>query len=117
MSDKSIRILVLDDDLPALMLMRAALEKSGFVVGVAEHGEDALRQFRAQPYDLVMLDVEMPGLNGYQVCAQLRNEVGDELPIVMVTGMDDLESVDQAFAVGATDFLSKPCLLYTSRCV
>jgi len=107
-SDKVIRILVVDDDLTALMLMRAALEKSGFVVGVAENGEDALRQFRTQPFDLIMLDVEMPGLNGYQVCAQLRNEVGVELPIIMVTGMDDLESVDQAFAAGATDFLSKP---------
>jgi diguanylate cyclase (GGDEF)-like protein/PAS domain S-box-containing protein len=102
------RILVVDDDPAARLLMRASLVKSGFEVFLAENGENALRQFRAQPCDLVMLDVEMPGLNGYQVCAQLRNEVGDELPIVMVTGMDDLESIERAFDAGATDFISKP---------
>ncbi|MBL8415755.1 MAG: EAL domain-containing protein [Propionivibrio sp.] len=102
------RILVVDDDLTALMLMRATLERSGFVVGLAENGEEALRQFNAQPFDMVMLDIEMPGLNGYQICARLRKEAGDELPIVMVTGMDDLESVDRAFEAGATDFLAKP---------
>jgi diguanylate cyclase (GGDEF)-like protein len=102
------RILVADDDLAARLLMRAALEKAGLEVGLAEDGEDALRQFRAQPFDLVMLDVEMPGIDGYQVCAALRAEVGEELPIIMVTGMDDVESVEQAFDAGATDFFAKP---------
>jgi len=108
MNHQRIRILVVDDDLTARLLMRAALEKSGFEVYLAENGEDALRQFRAQPCDLVMLDVDMSGLNGYQVCAQLRHEVGNELPIVMVTGMDDLESIERAFDAGATDFIAKP---------
>ena len=108
MSNQDRSILVVDDDLTARLLMRAALEKSGFEVSLAENGEEGLRQFRARPCDLVMLDVDMPGMNGYQVCAALRQEAGDELPIVMVTGMDDAESVDQAFEAGATDFLSKP---------
>ena len=108
MSSKDKSILVVDDDLTARLLMRAALEKSGFKVYLAENGEDALHQYQAKPCDLLMLDVDMPGLNGYQVCAALRQAAGDELPIVMVTGMDDAESVDQAFEAGATDFLSKP---------
>ena len=108
MTDPRVRILVVDDDFAARLLMQAALEKSGFEICLAVDGEDALRQFHVQPCDMVMLDVEMPGLNGYEVCARLRNEVGDELPIVMVTGMDDLESVEQAFEAGATDFLAKP---------
>lgn len=99
---------MVDDDPAALMLMQAALEPAGFAVCVAADGEDALRQFRTAPGDLVMLDVDMPGLDGYQVCARLRREVGDELPIVMLTGMHDLESVEQAFEAGATDFLAKP---------
>lgn len=57
---------------------------------------------------MVMLDVDMPGMNGYEVCERLRQEVGELLPIVIVTGMDDLESVDSAHRAGATDFISKP---------
>ena len=108
MTHPTIRVLVVDDELTARLLMRAALEKAGFEVCLAENGAVALTQFQAQPCDLVMLDVEMPGLNGYQVCASLRAEFGDELPIVMVTGMDDLNSIERAFEVGATDFISKP---------
>ena len=108
MSNQNQRILVVDDDLTARLLMQAALEKSGFEVSLAENGEEGLRQFRTGPCDLVMLDVDMPGMNGYQACAALRQEAGEELPIIMVTGMDDAESVDQAFESGATDFLSKP---------
>lgn len=108
MSHQSMRILVVDDDPTARLLMRAALEKSGYEVCLAENGKDALCQIRLQSFDLVMLDVEMPGLNGYQVCAQLRQEMGNELPIIMVTGMDDYESIEKAFASGATDFIAKP---------
>ncbi|WP_310460736.1 diguanylate cyclase domain-containing protein [Sphaerotilus sp.] len=102
------RILVVDDDLTARLLMRAALRKAGHEVVLAVDGEDALRQFRAEAFDLVMLDVEMPGLSGYDVCAGLRAEAGELLPIVMVTGMDDLQSVDHAYEAGATDFIAKP---------
>jgi diguanylate cyclase (GGDEF)-like protein len=108
MIEQPMRILIADDEVTARLLLKAALEKSGFEVDVSEDGEQALSQFRTQPSDMVMLDVEMPGLNGYQVCAQLRQEVGDELPIVMVTGMDDVGSVERAFDAGATDFISKP---------
>ncbi len=108
MSNQQKSILVVDDDMTARLLMRAALEHSGFEVCLAEDGEGGLHQFGARSFDLIMLDVEMPGLNGYQVCAALHRAVGHELPIVMVTGMDDLESVERAFEAGATDFLSKP---------
>lgn len=108
MNDQPKRILIADDEATARLLLKAALEKSGFQVELAENGEDALCQFRAAPCDLVMLDVEMPGLNGYEVCARLRQEVGDELPIVMVTGMDDVGSIERAFDAGATDFIAKP---------
>lgn len=103
-----IRILVADDEPTSRLLMRATLEKSGFEAIVAVDGDDALRQFRAHPCDMAMLDVEMPGRNGYQVCAELRREAGDELPIVMVTGMDDIDSIERAYESGATDFMAKP---------
>ena len=108
MTSAPIRILVADDDATARLLMCAALKKSGFEVSVAVDGEDALRQFRASRCDMVMLDVEMPGLSGYEVCAALREEAGDELPIVMVTGMEDIQSIERAYQSGATDFIAKP---------
>jgi diguanylate cyclase (GGDEF)-like protein/PAS domain S-box-containing protein len=101
-------ILIVDDDLTAIMLMRAALQKAGFAVSTAVDGTDALRQFREKPSDMVMLDVDMPGLSGYDVCAALRLEAGPLLPIVMVTGFDDFRSVDAAYTAGATDFIAKP---------
>ena len=101
-------ILVVDDSADARMVMRAALRKAGFDVREAEGGQDALNQFRAAACDLVMLDVEMPDMSGHEVCAVLRAEAGPQLPIVMVTGMDDVASVETAFSVGATDFISKP---------
>jgi len=108
MSARPRTILVADDDDTARLLMEAALVKAGFEVSAAVDGEDALRRFAAAPSDMAMLDVDMPGLDGFAVCARLRAAHGDELPIVMVTAMDDLGSVQRAFDAGATDFIPKP---------
>lgn len=102
------RILIADDEQTSLVLMRATLEKAGFEVSTAINGENALNQFRAYPFDMVMLDVGMPCLNGFQVLAILRQDIGNDLPIVMVTGKDDMVSVEEAYKYGATDFISKP---------
>jgi PleD family two-component response regulator len=101
-------VLVADDDFDARMMMRAALRKAGFDVRLAEGGREALRQFGEAPPDMVMLDVEMPDVDGYEVCAALRAEAGALLPNVMVTGSDDVRSVERAYESGATDFISKP---------
>lgn len=101
-------ILIADDDETARLLMRAALRKSGYEVSLAEDGADALRLFAAQRFDMVMLDIDMPGLTGHEVCATLRNKAGQWLPILMVTGMDDIASIEHAFHSGATDFVAKP---------
>jgi len=108
MTDRRHTILVVDDDADARLIMRAALRKAGYDVRLAEGGHDALRQFRSEACDLVMLDVDMPDLNGHEVCAILRAEAGPLLPIVMVTGMDDVSSVETAYQHGATDFVAKP---------
>jgi predicted signal transduction protein with EAL and GGDEF domain/FixJ family two-component response regulator len=104
-------ILVVDDDANARLVMRAALRKAGYDVVLADGGQDALRRYAEAgetPIDMVMLDVEMPGLDGHAVCTALRAQAGPLLPIVMVTGMDDLRSVERAYEHGATDFISKP---------
>jgi diguanylate cyclase (GGDEF)-like protein/PAS domain S-box-containing protein len=108
MTPKMATILVVDDDADARLVMRAALRKAGYEVRMAEGGHDALRQFRSQACELVMLDVDMPDLGGHEVCTLLRAEAGPLLPIVMVTGMDDVASVETAYQHGATDFIAKP---------
>lgn len=108
MSNARKSILVADDDAGARLVMQAALRKAGYEVRLANGGREALLLFGASPCDMVMLDVDMPDLDGYAVCAELRARAGELLPIVMVTGMDDVASVEAAYECGATDFIVKP---------
>ena len=102
-------ILVVDDDPTLRMLVRATLEKSGFQVEDAEDGEEALRKFIKYQPAVILMDVEMPKLNGYEACKRIRADaVGAHVPILMVTGLEDIESVNRAYSAGATDFLVKP---------
>ncbi len=103
------QVLVVDDDPAIRLLIRACLEKDGFLVMDAENGEAAILQFEALKPDAVLLDVVMPGLDGYEVCRILRKyPEGKHLPILMVTGLDDIDSIHQSFDAGATDFITKP---------
>jgi diguanylate cyclase (GGDEF)-like protein/PAS domain S-box-containing protein len=102
------RVLIVDDDLPMRLLGRRSLEKAGFVVEEAENGEIALSSFKRHRFDAVLLDVSMPGIDGFTVCEEIRKLPGGELiPIIMVTGLDDIESIKRAYKVGASDFISK----------
>ncbi len=102
-------VLVADDDEMMRSLITAALIEKGFEVKEATDGREALSSFRRLRPDLVILDVDMPVMNGFDACAQLRGlPGGEEVPIVIVTGTDDMASVERAFELGATDFISKP---------
>jgi len=103
------RVLVVDDDVTARLLARQALGKENFAVIEADDGIAALELFQAVQPDIVLMDVEMPGLNGFEVCQQLRSlPCGKLVPILMATGQDDIDSVRQAYEAGATDFVTKP---------
>jgi diguanylate cyclase (GGDEF)-like protein len=103
------RVLVIDDDPVIRTLARHWLGNSGFEVFEAEDGEQGLLLVGPGQPDAVLLDVNMPGINGYDICRRLRNlPNGDLMPIVMLTGMDDYESIEKAYEAGATDFVSKP---------
>jgi len=102
------RVLIVDDDLSVRLLGRRSLEKAGFIVEEAENGEIALSSFKRLRPDAVLLDIRMPGIDGFTVCEEIRKLPGGELiPIVMVTGLDDIESIKRAYKVGASDFISK----------
>ncbi len=101
------RILVADDDCTLNLIMQAALQAYGYEVTVVEDGVAALAAFHAHPTDIVLLDVEMPGLTGYEVCEKIRR-VDSDVPVVLITGYDDEASIDRAYESGATDFIVKP---------
>lgn len=106
---KSPLVLVVDDDPMARLLMRTALEQAGFAVEEADNGVAGISAFEHLRPDVVLLDVVMPEMDGFSACEQIRKLPGGELtPIFMVTGLDDLDSINRAYEVGATDFLAKP---------
>src|ERR1035441_3917758 len=87
-------VLVVDDDMTLRLLMRESLEQSGFKVVEAEDGLKALQCFAETPPDIVLMDVEMPNMDGFEACAALRRlPHGQDTPVLMVTGHDDVESV------------------------
>ncbi|TMQ24727.1 MAG: response regulator [Nitrospirae bacterium] len=101
--------LVVDDDRLIRMVVREALEQSGLEVCEADSGAQALELFATARPDIVVLDVIMPGLDGFATCAKLRGSVGGgRVPILIMTGLDDAESIAHAYEQGATDFITKP---------
>jgi len=108
MTTKS-RILVVDDDAGGRRLTRATLTRAGFDVVEAKDGLQALDVMREDFPDLVLMDVSMPVMDGFTACSELRQlPGGSRVPVVMMTGLDDVDSIERAFAVGANDFITKP---------
>ncbi len=108
LSDASARILIIDDDSVTRHMVRGVLSKQGYTVDEADSGIAGVQLFERAPYDLVLLDMVMPNMSGEEACTILREEAGEALPIIMLTGRDDRESIESAFNAGATDFLTKP---------
>ena len=103
------RVLVVDDDVTLRFMARQALEGSGFEVIEAGDGMEAQQRFAAGNPCLVLLDVMMPKLDGFATCAALREQIeGEDVPILMMTGLDDVNSINRAYELGATDFITKP---------
>jgi signal transduction histidine kinase len=102
-------ILVVDDNEQNLALAQASLEEENYVVVLARGGEEALREFEARKPDCVLLDVRMPGMNGFEVCERLRKLPGGaETPVVFLTAQRDVDTFDAALRAGGDDFLTKP---------
>jgi diguanylate cyclase (GGDEF)-like protein len=103
------RILVVDDDAAGRRLTRATLSRAGFDVVEADNGQKAVELLKMGMPDLVLMDVSMPIKDGFTACQELRAlPGGDSVPVVMMTGLDDVQSIERAFEVGATDFITKP---------
>ena len=102
-------VLVVDDDELIRLFVREALEQAGFEVCEASNGVQAIEQFSARRPDLIIMDVVMPVMDGFAVCLKLRESAeGKRVPILVMTALDDEDSISRAYAYGATDFIAKP---------
>lgn len=103
------QLLVVDDNKVNRILLARGLEAQGHRVEIAENGKQALEKLRTDSFDLVLLDIEMPEMNGYQVLETcLQDPELREIPIIMTSSLDELDSVVKCIELGAEDYLNKP---------
>ena len=106
---KNAKILVVDDIKTNCDVLKRRLESSEFIVDISMSGKEALDKINQQKYDLILLDVLMPEVNGLEVLIKVREQYSaDKLPIIMVSSFDDVESISKCIQLGASDYLSKP---------
>lgn len=106
------KIIVIEDDPHILKLISQTLQREGYEVVTATDGSEGLRKVRETHPHLVVLDISLPGLDGYQVCHHLRSEhATSKLPVIMVTAMSRPSDQRRGFETGADDYLSKPFVL------
>jgi two-component system, OmpR family, response regulator len=101
------RVLVVEDERPLASAIRRGLEAEGFVVDLAFDGNEGLRLATMRAYDALVLDIMLPGLNGYRVCAELR-AAGNWAPVLMLTAKDGELDEAEGLDTGADDFVTKP---------
>ena len=103
----SIRVLVVDDERPTRTLMEKELPRTGYVVTTAETGEEALEKVRTQDFDVILLDLKMPGIGGMEALRRVRDS-GASGEVVILTGHPDVDTAIEAMKLGAYDYLTKP---------
>jgi DNA-binding response OmpR family regulator len=102
-----VRILVVEDDRKVARFIERGLREEGYVVDVAHDGQDGLTRAKVYEYDLILLDVMLPGLSGFEVVRDLRRAESG-VPVLMLTARDDAEDVVRGLDLGADDYLTKP---------
>lgn len=103
------RILVVDDNVQNLELIVAYLDSLGAQVDTAVDGVDALEKVQQADYNLILLDIMMPKLSGFEVCPKLKSDPKTrDIPVIMVTALTELGDIERAIASGTDDFVSKP---------
>lgn len=102
-------ILVVDDNRMNRIKLSAGLEQQGHSVALAEHGKQALEMMHAQSFDVVLLDIMMPEMDGYQVLEQIKNDSAlRDIPVIVISALDEIDSIVRCIEMGAEDYLTKP---------
>jgi adenylate cyclase len=103
------RLLVVDDNKVNRLLLGRSLEQQGHTVEMAENGRQALKMLHSRPFDLVLLDIEMPEMNGYQVLEKATADLQlRDIPIIITSALEEMDSVVKCIEMGAEDYLTKP---------
>ena len=103
------KILAVDDEIDVLLIVKTALRSAGFDVETTTNGNDALTLARADPPDLIILDVMMPGMTGFDVMRELKRiENTCMIPIIMLTGVSERSKIQEALSNGTTYYMIKP---------
>ena len=103
------RILIVDDEPTNLNLLRQILKSAGYQLAFARDGVGALEGAKRHQPDLILLDIMMPGMDGYEVCRQLKSDPGTaHMTVIFVTAMGEVEDETEGFAAGAVDYITKP---------
>ncbi|MCD6211277.1 MAG: response regulator [Methanophagales archaeon] len=109
LSDTRTKILIVDDELDTLLPLKRALEMEDFNVIEAQDGVEALEKVRAEIPDLVLLDLMLPKINGFEVCQQLKqDEATSAIPIIMLTAKGETSDKVEGIEIGADDYVTKP---------
>lgn len=101
------RVLLIEDDVTIARLLKEGLEDESYAVDVANDGSEGYRTAAADDYDVIILDIMLPEMNGYEVCRALRND-GNKTPILMLTARDAERDIVEGLDTGADDYLAKP---------
>ena len=101
------RVLLIEDDVTIARLLKEGLEDESYAVDVANDGSEGYRTAVADDYDVIILDIMLPGMNGYEVCRAMRND-GNKTPILMLTARDTERDIVEGLDTGADDYLAKP---------
>ncbi len=105
----AVRVLAIDDEIDVRNLLEIKLTKAGFQVSTAENGEEGLGKALEEQPDVMVIDVMMPGMNGHQVLAQVREQLGDKAPVtILLTALGQELDVIKGLGAGADDYIIKP---------
>ncbi len=108
-SAKKICILIIDDNLNNIKLLERILLDLNYSVRVAVEGSSALRSIQLDQPDLILLDLKMPDMDGYEICERLKNNKETKnIPIIFISALDDIENKERALNAGGIDYITKP---------
>ncbi len=108
-ADRTPQIMVVDDDPDTVSILARHLQREGFVAIEAISGAECVRIAQERPVDVILLDLMMPDMDGFQVCRALKEDPRTaEIPVIMITARDDLDARAEGMRLGVSDFLAKP---------
>lgn len=113
LSDTRLKVLIVDDEMDTLLPLKRSLEAGDYIVVEALNGQEALKKVRNEIPDIILLDLMLPGMDGYEVCSTLKNNaLTKNIPIIMLTARDLVKDRVKGLEIGADDYVAKPFNLH-----